>query len=560
MGLTSAMYTGLSGLNVNQTRVETIGHNISNVNTTAFKGSRTLFQTQFSETLSRGTPPSDTSGGTNPSQIGHGALVGTTQRLTTGGAVETTGVPSDMAIEGAGYFVVHDPNGRVFYTRDGSFVLNAANQLVTMDGYRVQGFGVDDNFTIIPGTLRPLDIPLGRLNVARATQNVALDGDLSAAEAIATQGAAFASQAFVNGGGAAATAATALSDLRSAAQPGMTLFATADVITVSGATRGERVLPARQFTVGTTGSTLGDFAAWLQESLGIQVDPALPGNPGVTVENGALVIRSNAGVPNALRVRSTDLVSTNAGQSLPFQMTQTAAASGGGVFTSFTVYDSLGNAIPVNAAFTLESTPNTGPVWRYYLESAAPGQEPQMLGTGTVTFNTEGRFVSASGNTFSLNRTNTGAASPVQFTLNLEELNGLSTETSNVILAEQDGYPPGSLISFAVGNDGTVTGVFTNGLTRPIGQVALATFSNEAGLVAETDNLFSIAPNSGPPAVSIPGTLGAGLIHGGALEMSNVDLAREFIGLITSSAGFQANSRVISVANEMMDQLLMTLR
>lgn len=560
MGLTSAMYTGLSGLNVNQTRVETIGHNIANVNTTAFKGSRTLFQTQFSETLSRGTPPSATSGGTNPMQIGRGALVGTTQRVITGGAVETTGVPSDMAIEGAGYFVVHNPNGRVFYTRDGSFVLNAANQLVTMDGYRVQGFGVDDNFTIIPGTLRPLDIPVGRLNVARATQNVTLDGDLSAAEAVATQGAAFSTQALVNGGGAAATATTALSDLRAVTQPGLSLFAAGDVITVTGATRGERVLPARVFIVGSTGSTLGDFAAWLQEALGIQVDPALPGNPGVAIEGGALVIRSNAGQPNALRVRTTDLVSTNAGRPLPFQLTQTAEAAGGGVFTSFTVYDSLGNPIPVHAAFTLESTPDTGPVWRYYLESAAPGALPQMLGTGTVAFNTEGRFVGASGNTFSLDRGNTGAASPVQFTLNLADLNGLSTVTSNVILAEQDGYPPGSLTSFGVGTDGTLTGVFSNGLTRPIGQVALATFANEAGLVAETDNLFSVAPNSGPPAISIPGTLGAGLIHGGALEMSNVDLAREFIGLITSSAGFQANSRVISVANEMMDQLLMTLR
>jgi flagellar hook protein FlgE len=85
-------------------------------------------------------------------------------------------------------------------------------------------------------------------------------------------------------------------------------------------------------------------------------------------------------------------------------------------------------------------------------------------------------------------------------------------------------------------------------------------FTNEGGLVAETDNLFSAGPNSGSAQVVAPATLGAGTVRGGALEMSNVDLSREFIGLITASAGFQAAGRVVSVANEMLDQLLMTLR
>ncbi len=127
-------------------------------------------------------------------------------------------------------------------------------------------------------------------------------------------------------------------------------------------------------------------------------------------------------------------------------------------------------------------------------------------------------------------------------------------------MADQDGYPPGTLNSFAVGEDGTVSGVFSNGLSRTLGQVALATFTNEEGLVAETENLFSAGPNSGTAQILAPETQGAGAIRGGALEMSNVDLSREFIGLITASTGFQAAGRVISVANEMLDQLLMTLR
>ncbi len=559
MGLTNAMYTGLTGLTVNQTRVETIGHNLANANTTAYKASRTLFQTQFSEILSRGTPPSATSGGTNPMQIGHGAMIATTHRILSGGSLETTGLPGDLAIEGAGYFVVQSPAGRTYYTRDGAFNLNSANRLVTADGYFVQGYGVDERFNVISGNLQPIEVPLGRQEIAHATENVVLDGDLSSAESPATQGSTHTSQALVDGGAAAATATTALTDLRDAAAPATVLFADGDTITVSGITRGGRAIAAQQFIVGTTGNTLGDFAAWLEDTLGIQTDDGLAGSPGVVIEGGALVIRGNAGEPNALDIRGSDIISSHAGEATPFEFTRTANATGTGVFTSFSVYDSLGNPVPVYATFTLESLPETGPVWRYYLESADP-DSPRTLGTGTLTFNNDGEFVSASTDQFSLDRSGSGAATPLTFSIDFSHVNGLSTQVSNVIMAEQDGYPPGTLSSFTVGTDGTVTGVFSNGLTRTIGQIALATFTNEAGLVAETDNLFSTGPNSGEPRIAVPGMQGAGLVRGGALEMSNVDMSREFIGLITSSTGFQAASRVISTANEMLDQLLMTLR
>ena len=150
MGLTSAMLTGLTGLAANGTRVETIGNNIANVNTTAFKGSRTLFQTLFSQTLSQGTAPSTTSGGTNPVQVGHGVVVGATTRNTTNGALETTGLPADLAVDGGGYFVVRSAAGREYYTRDGSFSLNSDNQLITADGNYLMGYGVDSNFSIVP--------------------------------------------------------------------------------------------------------------------------------------------------------------------------------------------------------------------------------------------------------------------------------------------------------------------------------------------------------------------------------------------------------------------------
>src|SRR5262249_32644834 len=118
MGLTSSLFTGLSGMNASQFRLDVIGDNIANINTTAFKSSRTLFKTQFTRTLSSGTKPSDAQGGTNPSQVGLGVVVGAIQRSFTPGSIETTGVPSDLSIEGDGFFVLRTPENESVYSRD----------------------------------------------------------------------------------------------------------------------------------------------------------------------------------------------------------------------------------------------------------------------------------------------------------------------------------------------------------------------------------------------------------------------------------------------------------
>lgn len=559
MGLTNALYTGLSGMNVNQFRIDTIGNNIANVNTTGYKASRALFQTQISQVTSRGTPPSDISGGTDPFQIGLGAAVGATQRLFTAGSLETTGVASDVAIEGEGFFIVKRNGTQQAYTRDGSFSVNSNNQLVTVDGDVVQGFGVDESFNIVPGVLTDLNVQLGTTTIARATQRAALDGDLSANGTIATQNAVNSSQALVNGGGGPADANTALTDLRSATASGVPLFAAGTTITVSRVEKGDRELPARTFVVGTTGSTLGDFANWLNGALGINTNADQPGSPGVTVENGALVIRGNVGQQNNIEITSNDFSTDNAAAPLPFTFTQSAVANGSGVYTGFTVYDSLGTPVTVNLTMVLDSRPATGPVWRWYAESPDGGSN-RVAGSGLINFDNEGNFLSATGTQITIDRTGTGSGTPLSLNLDFSSLNGLSTQTSNVLLAEQDGFAPGSLTSYGIGTDGTITGVFSNGLSRTLGQLAVATFSNPGGLVAEADNLFLSGPNSGEPSIVTAGTAGAGRILGGALELSNVDLSREFIGLITSSTGFQAASRVISVTSDLLNQLLLVTR
>ena len=554
MGLTTAMYTGLSGM----TRISTIGHNIANVNTTAFKGSRTLFQTQLSHVLSAGNGPTPNSGGVNPTQIGLGATIGATQKNFNGGSIETTGITSDLAIDGNGFFILRQPDNRQVYTRDGSFALDSQNHLVSADGYAVRGFGVDENFTVQPTVLTDLIIPVGTLSIAEATENVLMDGDLSATGTIATQGSTHTSQALVSGGGGVATATTALEDLRSAAAPRTPLFASGNTITVSSVDRGDRQIADQTFVVGTDGTTLGDFAAWLEAALGIQDLDGVPGDPGVVVASGALVINSNAGEQSGLTISASDITSDNATTAVPFALTQTAEANGSSLVTSFTVYDSLGTPVIISATLVMEERSDTGVAWRFYLEAPESTDADRLLGSGVISFDTEGNFRSVTGNQVSVDRL--GADSPLTFMLDFTGVHGLSTRTSSVIMAEQDGCPPGTLSSYSVGPDGTINGAFSNGVTRTLGQVGLAVMPNPEGLLAENDNLYVLGPNAGAATVTAPGEFGAGTVLGGALELSNVDLASAFIGLITSSTGFQAASRVISTSSDMLDQLLLIVR
>lgn len=559
MGLTSALYTGLSGLDVHEASIETIGNNIANVNTTAFKGSRSLFQTQFYETLSQGSEPNEITGGVNPMQVGQGATVASTRQNFNTGPIETTGVRSDLAIEGNGFFIL-DTDGAVRrFTRDGAFALDASNTLVSADGFRVQGFAADANGNIDPTTLIDINVPLGFESAARATTNVLLDGDLSAAGTIGTASSETRSSALSVIGGGLANGNTALTAFTSPTSAGGSVLTAGETITLQGATKGTRELPTANFVVGQDGSTLQDFANWLQEQLGIQTDPGLPGNPGVFIENGQLIVRGNAGIDNAIEIEPTDLISSTGG-SAPFGFTQTASGNGSSVFTGFTVFDSLGNPRQVQMTFVLESTSNDGPVWRFFAESPDASGSSRALGNGTVAFDINGNVRGVSGNQFTLPLDNTGAGTPVNFAVDMSQLLGLATSQSGVIAADQDGFPPGTLTNYAIQRDGTVTGTFSNGISQTLARVALAQFPNAEGLVAEADNMFSAGPNAGALAIVNPGEFGTGSIRSGALEGSNVDLGREFIGLVTASTGFQASSRLITVTNDMLNQLLLVIR
>ena len=187
MGLASALGTALTGMSAAETTIDVIGNNLANSSTVGFKESTANFATQFLQTMTLGSSPSADNGGTDPEQTGLGTMVASVTPDFSQGTISTSTTPSNLAIQGDGMFIMQAANAQQLYTRDGEFTMNANNQLVNSSGDAVLGFGVDNQFNINTTTLAPLSIPLGTATVAKATQNVVLEGALPPTGAIANQ-------------------------------------------------------------------------------------------------------------------------------------------------------------------------------------------------------------------------------------------------------------------------------------------------------------------------------------------------------------------------------------
>lgn len=577
MPLSSALFTGLTGLNVHSSRLDVIGNNVANVNTTAFKSSRMLFESLFSQNLGFGTSPNEISGGVNPTQIGKGVGIAGIRRNFNPSGFEGTGDLRDMAIDGNGFFLVQS-GGSNFYTRAGSFRPDSQDNLSTVSGELLLGYPVDDNFNILTGQLEPINIPLGKQSLAEETSSIALVGNLNKDGDLPTQGSIInimgtATAGLVDIGGAFITAATLLTNVEDPALPtsGTPAFAVGQTIRLNGtngASRGGSDLPDAELVI-TAATTVQDFMDFLNDNIGIQNTggPNPDGNtPGVTVNpaDGVITIVGNVGSVNDLLIASGDIELLDAGGNslgAPFVTDKTASADGESLRTTIIGYDSLGAEVSANVTMVLDSTPDTGPVWRYFVDSEDDAGVGIALGTGLVQFDNNGQpDPDTSTITLSIDRSNTGADPLLSWNVELLSDSGnttsLSASPSSMVGLTLDGLPPGTLESFAAGEDGVIYGRFSNGAVKTMGQIVLANFTNPAGLVDEGGNLFSTGPNSGPASVSPPNTLGNGVLVSGALEQSNVDLGEEFTSMILTSTGYSASSRVIRTADELMQQLL----
>jgi flagellar hook protein FlgE len=341
-------------------------------------------------------------------------------------------------------------------------------------------------------------------------------------------------------------------------------------------TKGGRTLAAKTFTVDST-SSVRDMGLFMQDALGIQPSPGddqnnpIPNDAGTgwpagfrITQQGNLVFVGNNGVDNAVNIGSSGLqMTTNdvppqqVAVDLPF--TKIQDAKGQSAVADMVVYDSLGIPLSVRVTAVLDQTTSVYTQYRWFADAAEndPATGAKIaVGEGVIRFDGSGNFISASSNTVRIDRAHEPSVKPLQFLLDFTQLSGLAANKANWAVARQDGSAPGTLTSFTVGEDGKISGVFSNGISRDLGQIRLARFANPNGLEQKGQNMYAAGVNSGLPVESNPGVQGSGKLVAGAVEQSNTDIGGNLIDLILASTMYRGNSRVITTVQQMFDELL----
>jgi len=503
-----SLYAGISGLSANAKAMTVVGDNIANVNTTAFKSNRSTFANILSQSL----------GGASGNEIGRGVEFWGVNSLWTQGTLENTSSPTDLAVNGKGFFVLNDSAGSEFYTRAGIFSYDNYGNLVNPDGMYVQGYQFDSVTGEVGNDQTDITIS-GDVAPPQATDEVAMTMNLDASALPDAQASVTVDCTNANSDVTftAVNIGDAGNDITvSYVDPGIATGATTAVVTNNNIV----VTLAHDGTNIT--ATASDVAA------AIAADAAASALVTTAVEGTGL------GVVEAV--------------------SQTNLAGGSTAATysnTMTVYDSLGNAIPLTIDYVRMST---GWDW-----TANPA-DGVSTSSGTIQFDSSGNLVSPATNpVISITGVSSGAADlNIEWSLTDNDNGGVTgfsalTDTS---FQSQNGFSSGSLQGVSVDESGIIMGMYTNGQIVPLYQVALADFSSYSGLGKLGKNLYTESLSSGPPLEGIPGSGRLGNIAPSSLEMSNVDLASEFVKMITTQRAFQANSRVITTSDEILNELI----
>lgn len=299
--------------------------------------------------------------------------------------------------------------------------------------------------------------------------------------------------------------------------------------------------------------TLGGLLSELEDVLSLQT------SGGVALVDGAIEISGRSGLNGELtELGFSEISNPDLAGSMAFNETQ--AATNVTHEASIRIFDSLGNSQVLSMTFTKDNDTDNRWTW----ETSYAGGDITSGGTGAVTFFGDGSlegFTTDDGAPLRI-QPNTGADGPLVVDFNagsrggVDGITGFARESTTAIV-DQDGYGMGTLESISVANDGVITGVFTNGTSRSLAQIALASFSNPTGLQRDGGNGWMDTPNSGQAVIRHPGTASqVGSISAGTLEMSNVDIAQEFTSMIVAQRGFQANARTVTTSDEMLQELV----
>ncbi|OPY83734.1 MAG: Flagellar hook protein FlgE [Syntrophorhabdus sp. PtaU1.Bin153] len=510
----SSFFSGISGLMANSYGINVVGNNIANVNTIGYKGARATFQDVLYQSVF---------GTAGTSQIGRGTALMSVDTLFSQGSFESTSESTDLAIGGKGFFVVRQLNGddpatdqtnSLYYTRAGQFRFDEEGYLVNPAGYLLQGrhidpvthtpSGVADDILISPEPSQP-----------RASSLIAMACNLQQdAPWAGTIGGLTGSGPLTNAPGASDGGYPAVGSYTIA-------YSTAALgtLTLTNTTTGDTYT---QTGVDAAGSSFENF----QDS-GLTLTVTQPPTVGT----------------QSFTIGGFD--STDA--------TTTARTSN--YSSSVTVYDSIGQSHVVTTYF--RKTGEGEWEWNAVAPDTVGGP---TITTGTLNFTTQGLLTAGSGAPATLDLTyQTGTPQAIELAFN-GSLGGNATTqypmASTTNFQTQDGYPPGVLMNVTVSPEGVISGHYSNGQILDLYQLTLASFNNPQGLSREGGNLFAETLESGVPYTNAPGQNGLGKINPNSLEQANVDLATEFVKMIISQRGFQANSRVITTTDEILGELM----
>lgn len=544
-----SLYSGVSGLKTHQTKMDVIGNNIANVNTVAFKASSMSFQEMMSQQLSGAAAPDSVTGrgGVNAKQIGLGTNVGAiSNSITTQGAAQTTNDPFDLRIEGDSFFVVNDGSGN-YYTRAGAFYVDGVGNLaMKTTGYNVMGWQADAN---------------GKLADDISALKVMTDENMTSSPE-ATELARISGILDKNGaklneeGGGQQVSLSVYDDL------GYSYTCKYNITPVKDA-NGNNVDGEYQISMidmlDSNGNTLGAGNFLKKSSIN---------------ENGTITdVSEDIYDPTQTDVFKAESIAF--GNQITGQQTLSIKTN---IFNAGTAEETK-TYVVTNYDGTTKNFTDVEEAKKYYSELSGTATSDISLDPDTdgsiyeetfdvygfnLSYNvSDGSLVSIGGNMAEVNM-NLDTVKPsmkkvtVDFSASSNISNG-GVATIEGKAGDADGNGAGkkvgTMISLSVDANGYINASYDNGNSRVLGLIAIATFANASGLSKEGENLYSATSNSG--AASIGEIVGQGeKMTNGTLEMSNVDLSNEFTEMITTQRGFQANSRIITTSDSLLEELV----
>jgi flagellar hook protein FlgE len=539
--------------------LEVVGNNLANLNTTSFKASRVLFSDLMYE-VQRGASSSSSGllGSVNAVQIGTGSRLSQVDRDFQQGNLEASGKPTDLAIDGSGFFVTKSGNNS-YFTRAGSFSLDengflsdpATGNLVQRFGTLGDPDGVNPTFQT-PGNTG-IYIPLGASIAGKATQQVSLSGNLSSLAKGPVSQRVSTVTPFLSGGNPI-TLTTKLIDLDNNSPK----YINGDIIQISGQKPDGSDPDLTEYTIADASTaTVGDLIDALNSSF-----------PGATVTldtDGNITATDNATGPSKLNIVLRDNAA-NTGRT-DYELHKLIRAQigkeGDKVERTVELYDASGAAHSVGLQFTKQVDGS----WN--MKASMAESDGQVLDgeVNGLTFLDNGTFAQVAGTgvgdaNIEFRFTGQQASQSMDLSFGVPgTISGLAQlGTPSALEVSQDGFTPGKLSDVHIDTDGTVFGLASNGLQIALGQMAVATFRNVNGLSAVGGNYFQASLASGNPEVGTPLSGGRGALRSGQLEGSNVDLALEFTRLIIAQRGFSANARTITVTDRVLEELTNIIR